>query len=112
MKYVAGDTEYRLATSLIDGGRFDVQALSDMYHECWDVEEMYKSEAVIGNLHARSERGVRQELYAAFTIVTLARRFSNRCDGDVNGRDGKGLPAMRSNFRNGLRLVGKDREPH
>jgi len=71
---------------------------------------MYKSEAVIDNPHARSERGVHQELYAAFTLVTLARRFSNRCDGDFNGGDGESLPAMRSYFRNGLRLVGKEIE--
>ena len=81
-----------------------------MYHGCWDLEEIYKSEAVIDNLHARSERGVHQELYAAFTLVTFARRFSNRCDGDFNGGDGESLPAMRSNFRNGLRLVGKEIE--
>ena len=56
----------------------------------------------------RSARGVRQELYAAFTLVTLARQFSNRCDDDINGGDGQ--PAMRANFRNGLRLVDKEIE--
>ena len=53
---------------------------------------MYKSEAVIDNLHARSERGVHQELYAAFTLVTFARRFSNRCDGDFNAETGRACP--------------------
>ncbi len=67
--------------------------------------------AVIESFHARSPRGVRQELYAAFTLVTLVRQFSNRCDDDINGGDGEeDLPAMRSNVRNGLRLVGKEIE--
>ncbi len=70
---------------------------------------MYKTEkAVIEWLHAKSERGVRQELYAAFTLVALARQFSNRCDDDIN--DGGDQLAMRANFRNGLRLVGKEIE--
>ena len=58
---------------------------------------------------AKSERGVRQELYAAFILITLARQFSNRCDDDINGGD-EDQPAMRANFRNGLRLVGKEIE--
>ena len=111
VRYTAGDTEFRLATSLHDGRRFDVETLSDMYHGRWAVEEMYKSgKAVIERFHAKSARGVRQELYAAFTLVTLARQFSNRCDDDINGGDGDGQPAMRANFRNGLRLVGKEIE--
>ncbi len=73
---------------------------------------MYKSgKAVIERFHARSERGVRQELYAAFVLLTLARRFSSRCDADLNGGGGDGdLPAMRASFRNGLRLVGREIE--
>ena len=68
---------------------------------------MYKTgKAVIKAFHAKSERGVRQELYAAFTLITLARQFSNRCDGDLDDD----LPAMRANVRNGLRLVGKEIE--
>ena len=110
-KYVAGDTEYRLATSLHDGARFDVRTLSDMYHGRWGVEETYKTgKSVIEGFHAKSARGVRQELYAAFTLIALARQFSNRCDGDINSGDGGDQPAMRANFRNGLRLVGKEIE--
>ena len=66
--------------------------------------------AVIEHFHAKSERGVRQELYAAFTLVTLARQFVNRCDSDLNSGDSEDLPAMRTNFKNGLRLVGREIE--
>lgn len=107
--YTAGDTEYCLATSLLDSGRYGIRALSDLYHGRWGIEEMDKTgKAVIEHFHAKSERGVRQELYAAFVLITLARQFSNRCDEDIN--DGGDPPAMRANFKNGLRLVGKEIE--
>ena len=65
---------------------------------------------MIEHFHAKSERGVRQELYAALTLVTLARQFVNRCDSDLNRGDREDLPAMRTNFKNGLRLVGREIE--
>ncbi len=109
VRYTAGDTPYCLATSLSDGGRFGIQALSDIYHGRWGIEEMYKTgKSVIERFHAKSRRGVRQELYAAFTLVALARQFSNRCDHDINRGDD--LPARRANFRNGRRRVGKEIE--
>ena len=76
------------------------------------MEELYKvSKDVIGDFHARSERGVRQEIYAAFVLLTLMRWLSNRCDSDLNiGGDESDRPAMRATFRNGLRLVGKEIE--
>ena len=75
-------------------------------------EELYKTgKDVIGRFHARSERGVRQELCAAFTLTALTRQFSNRCEGGLNGAGGEeDLPDMRANFRNGLRLVGRGTE--
>ncbi len=110
-RYTIGDTEYFLATSLLDSGRYPIPTLSDLYHGRWSIEELYKtSKAVIEHFHAKSERGVRQELYAAFTLVTLARQFVNRCDHDLNSADSEDLPTMRANFKNGLRLVGREIE--
>jgi len=99
VRYVAGDTEYCLATSLTDRGRFDVRILSDPCHGRWGIEEMYKSgKSVIEWFHARSERGVRQEPCAAFVPLTLTRQFSNRCDADLNAGGGEGgLTEMRAN---------------
>ncbi len=63
---------------------------------------------MIEKLHAKSERGVRQELHAAFTLITLVRLFANRRDHDINhSPDDDDLPAMRANFKNGPRLVGR-----
>ena len=108
----AADTTHCLATSLLEARRHSIPALSDLYHGRWQIEEGYKTgKAVIERFHAKSERGVRQELYAAFTLITLARLFANRCDHDISHCPGDdGLPAMRANFRNGLRLVGREIE--
>ena len=103
------DAAYCLATSLVDRHRYPVHTLSDLDHGRWGVEEFYKTgEAVPEPFHARSERGVRQELYTAFILVTLARQFANRCDSDLN--DDGGEPATRANFQHGLRLVGREIE--
>ena len=110
VKYVAGDTGYCLATSLLDSGRHRIQPPVDLHHGRWGVEGMYRNgKRVIGDLPARSERGVRQGIHPAFTPLTLMRQFPDRCDGDLNADDGEGdLPAMRTNLRNGLRLVGRE----
>ena len=110
VKYTVADTEYCLATSLHDS-RYTVPALSDLYHGRWQTEEGYKTDkAVIESFHAKSERGVRQELYAAFILITLARMFANRCDHDINHNANDDLPAMRTNFKNGMRLMGREIE--
>ena len=110
-KYAVVDTDYCLANSLLDSRRYAIPALSDLYHGRWGIEELYKtSKAVIEHFHAKSERGVRQELYAAFTLVTLTRQFVNQCDSDLNRADSEELAAMRANFKNGLRLVGREIE--
>ncbi len=112
VKHTAADTTHCLATSLLEARRHSIPALSDLYHGRWQIEEAYKTgKAVIESFHAKSERGVRQELYAAFTLITLARLFANRCDHDISrGPGDDGLPAMRANFGNGLRLVGREIE--
>jgi len=108
VRYVAGDTECCLATSLTDGGRSGVRALSDLHHGRWGTGEMYGSgKSVTGRFQPNSVRGVRQEPCAAFVPLTPARRLSSRCDADVNGGAGGDLPGMRANLRNGPRPAGK-----
>ena len=113
VRYTAGDTGYRLATSLPDSDGHGIQPPVDLHHGRWGTGEMYRSgKRVIGDLRARSERGVRQGIHPAFTPLTLTRRFPDRCDSDPTGGGGEdGLPAMRTNLRNGLRLVGKETGP-
>ncbi len=109
VRYRHADTESGLATSLLDGSRDPVPAISDLDPARGGVEERYKTGTFrIEAFPAPSERGVRPELYAAFVRITLARPFANRCDHDLD--DGDDRPALRTNFRNGLRLVGKEIE--
>jgi len=47
-----------------------------LYHERWDIGELYKiSKALIEvqDFHAQSERGVKQEPFAHFVMITLSR---------------------------------------
>lgn len=44
-------------------------------------------------------------------LVAIARQFANRCDSGLNSVGGEeDLPDMRANFKNGLRLVGREIE--
>lgn len=112
VKNTAADTGYCRATSLLEARPQTIPALSGLYHRRWQVEKGDKTgKAVIESFHAKSERGVRQELYAAFTLITLARLFANRRDHDLNHNpDDDDLPAMRTNVKNGPRLVGREIE--
>ena len=103
LRYTFADTEFRLATTLLDSGRHPAPALADLCHGRWSIEELYKStKDMIGAFHAKSERGVRQELCAAFVLETIGRLFSNRAEDP--------LPPMRANGRNTMRLVGRSIE--
>ncbi len=85
LRYTFADTEFRLATTLLDSGRYPAQALADLCHGKCSIEELHKStKDMIGAFHAKSDRGVRQELYAAFVLETIGRLFSNRAEAGLN----------------------------
>ena len=76
VKYTHGGTDYALATTLLDRERYPVKALSDLYHARWGIEELYKvAKRLVGlePFHGQSERGVRQELWAACSLIAMAR---------------------------------------
>ena len=61
-----------------------------VYHSRWGLEELYKVSkrvVVIEDFHAKTERGVKQELFAHFVLITMNRLFANRADLDLNGED-------------------------
>ena len=107
LKYTAGPTQYALATTLQDGALYPLPALSNLYHARWGVEEGYK---VVKRLlrvepfHAQTERGVLQELWAACSLMAMARLFTNHAEAGFHSEAGK--PPQRANFRNSLRSVG------
>ena len=78
---------------------------ADLYHGRWSIEELHKtSKALITEFHAKSVQGIRQELYAMFTLVALTRIFTNRYDSDIKGDAIDDQPDMRTNIRNGTLL--------
>ena len=87
IKYQIGNESYTLGTTLFDQHKYNIDEFPGLYHERWDIEEMYKiSKALIQveDFHGQSERGVKQELFAHFVIVTLSRIFSNHLENGLN----------------------------
>jgi Insertion element 4 transposase N-terminal/Transposase DDE domain len=68
---------YRLATTLLDPGRYPAAGLIRLYHERWEIETAYlelKSSLLGGRvLRARSPAGVAQEVYALLTCYQILR---------------------------------------
>ncbi len=65
----------------------NVQDFIDIYHARWGVEELYKVSKqifTIEDFHAKSERGVKQELFAHFALITMNRLFANQADTELN----------------------------
>ena len=67
--------------------------IGEAYHGRWGIEELYKVSKQlvrVGQFHARTECGVRQELFARFTVVALTRFLGNRAEDALGGclRDG------------------------
>ncbi len=99
--------DFIVATTLTDAGRFPYQALSDIYRGRWSIEELYKiSKRLIevGPFHSKSEHGVRQELYAHFTVVALTRSLGNLTERAIDDS----MPdaaSVQANFKNMLAAV-------
>ena len=88
IKYQIGKKTYCLGTTLINQNQYsNTQDFIDLYHARWGVEELYKiSKQIfcIEDFHAKSERGVKQEIYAHFALITMNRIFANKADADLN----------------------------
>lgn len=88
LKYQMGDNVFCLGTTLTDPSRYgNMQDFMDVYHERWGVEELYKVSKrifIIEDFHAQTERGVKQEVFAHFALVTMNRIFANQTDHDLN----------------------------
>ena len=86
IKYTVGTTTYTLATTLLDRQRYSVRDLADLYHGRWSIEE----------------------LFAHFSLIALARLFTNRSEESFRADPGK--PAMQANFKSSLRTVARHLE--
>lgn len=88
LKYEMAGTRFCVGTTLVDPQqRYPLQEFMDVYHARWGVEELYKVSKrlfTIEDFHAKTERGVKQELFAHFVLITMNRLFTNRADHQLN----------------------------
>jgi hypothetical protein len=83
IKYVVSDVTYILGTTLIDSQQYKAEDFADAYHSRWGIEELYKISKVlidIEDFHSHKERGVKQELFAHFVLITISRIFATQSD--------------------------------
>lgn len=91
IKYQIGDEATCLGTTLLDQERYTKQDFIDIYHSRWGVEELYKVSKriiIVEDFHAKTERGVKQEIFAHLVLVTMNRIFANQADAHLNSFDG------------------------
>jgi len=88
LKYQVAGSTFCLGTTLVDAHqRYPLREFMETYHARWGIEELYKVSKriiVVEDLHARTERGVKQELFAHFVLITMNRLFANRADAELN----------------------------
>ena len=120
VKYHIAGTTYCLGTTLLDPQLYPISALMELYHGRWGIEELYKISKrvfLVEDFHAKTERGVKQELFAHFVLVTMNRLFANRSDAELNPIDAllppqpqvspSPLPLLdrKTNFKNCVRVL-------
>ena len=121
VKYVYDGSTYVLGTTLLDNERYQQDELCDLYHSRWGIEELYKISKVlidVEEFHAQSERGVKQELFAHFVLITLNRIFANHAEDEINERDesladeriATPQPLFRINIKNALVTMARNLE--
>lgn len=117
VKYSHSNTTFILGTTLLDQEVYPTDCFSDLYHSRWGIEEMYKiSKALIDveDFHSKKSRGIKQELFAHFVLITVNRLFANHMDEFIN-EEGQG-PSKGSaektqvNFKNVLITLARHLE--
>ena len=120
VKYTYDETTYVLGTTLFDGKRYQINELSELYHSRWGIEELYKISKVlidVGDFHAQSDRGVKQELYAHFVLITLNQIFANHAEENINEKEAissdrlvNTRPLFKVNMKNALLTMARNLE--
>jgi len=87
----------------------------DLYHARWGIEELYKgSKQLVGvdEFHARTERGVKQELFAHFVLLTLNRILANHTEAGLNAakEPPPDAPRFQVNIKNALVTMARHLE--
>ena len=104
---------YTLATTLLDAGHASADDLASLYHGRWSIEEMYKVSKrtiAVDEFHGRTERGVRQELYAHFNLIAMTRLLAGPGDDLLADMRERGKERQAVNFRNAVAIVAANIE--
>jgi hypothetical protein len=130
LKYEIAGSPFCLGTTLLDAHqRYPLHQFMDVYHGRWGIEELYKVSKrvfIVEDFHAKTERGVKQELFAHFVLVTMNRLFANRADTELNGghtsarfdpQDSShrtpltaAVPGRKTNFKNCIHVLERSLE--
>jgi hypothetical protein len=115
IKYTVDGTTYTLGTTLLNGDEYPQAAFPDLYHARWGIEDLYKiSKKLIDvdDFHALTERGVKQELFAHFVLLTLNRILANHAEAGLNADSATKSDAgrFRVNIKNALVTMARHLE--
>ena len=114
IKYVISGVTYILGTTLTDMEQYKAEEFPDVYFSRWGIEELYKISKVlidVEDFHGQTERGVRQELFAHFILITLSRIFTNQTnDVLMLNKKSDDTEKTKSNLKNCLITVARNLE--
>ena len=124
LKYQINENIYCLGTTLVDQDKYsNMRDFIEAYHARWGIEELYKiSKRIfcIEDFHAKSSRGIKQEIYAHFALITMNRIFANQADADLNhsnnfsiktdDHENHALHMVKTNFKNCIHVFSRSLE--
>ena len=103
----------------MDKKQYEINLFKDIYHSRWGIEELYKISKefiVIDDFHGKTERGVKQELFAHFVLITMNRLCSNKAEDQLSkifaplSKKDESKPQIKINFKNCLATVSRHLE--
>jgi len=121
IKHKINNTTYIYATTLTDKHVFPKECFCEIYHRRWSIEELYKISKrfiEIEDFHAKSARGVKQELYAHILLINLSRFFEFEAEQMASSHKNKDdiknifdpITMIKINFKNCLLIVARHLE--
>jgi hypothetical protein len=83
------DKPYYFATTL-EKNEITVKQIESVYAKRWSIEELYKTtKCLIGieDFHSKTERGVKQEIYAGLLLITISRIIANQAEATIKSEN-------------------------
>jgi hypothetical protein len=118
IKYTLAGNSYCIGTTLLDE-KYTLDVLKEIYHARWGIEELYKvskNMIIVDDFHGKSERTVKQELFAHFVLITMSRLCSNESENLISSllnlrpEEVDEKEKIQVNFKNSLATVSRHLE--